>query len=189
MSEPFLGQVEIFAFDFPPKGWATCSGQLLLINQNQALFSLLGTNYGGDGRTTFGLPDLRGRLAMGWGQGQGLSNYNLGEKVGEETHTLVMNEMPRHDHVFWVDATTAATSNTEMPSTSVVLGQTIGKQSGVANPFDLFLYSTPGTAGTATTLDPHTIGLSGGGQAHGNLMPYLALNFCIALQGVRPSPN
>jgi microcystin-dependent protein len=186
MSEPFLGQVEIFAFNFPPKGWATCSGQTLPINQNQALFSLLGTTYGGNGQTTFGLPDLRGRAAIGWGQGQGLSNYDLGQKVGEEAHTLIINEMAAHNHSLNVNATTAATSNTNVPSTSVVLGQTAGKQSGVANPFALNLYTSGAPGGT---LDPHSIGLGGGSQPHANLMPYLTMNFCIALTGIFPSQN
>jgi microcystin-dependent protein len=188
MTTPFLGQVEIFAFDFPPRGWTTCSGQLLPISQYRALFALLGTTYGGDGSTTFGLPDLRGRIPIGSGQGRGLSNYNRGQKGGEETHALSINEMQQHDHSFYVDATTPATSNTDVPSTSVVLGRTIGKQSGVANPFDLFLYAPPGATVTATPLDPHTIGFTGG-QGHPNLMPYLALNFCISLQGTSPSPN
>jgi microcystin-dependent protein len=186
MSEPFLGQVEIFAFNFPPKGWMTCSGQLLPINQNQALFSLLGTTYGGNGQTTFGLPDLRGRVAIGWGQGQGLSNYDLGQVTGEEAHTLIINEMAAHNHLLNVNATTAATSNTDVPSTSAVLGQTAGKQSGVANPFALNLYASGAPGGT---LDPHSIGLAGGSQPHSNLMPYLTLSFCIAVTGIFPSRN
>jgi microcystin-dependent protein len=186
MADPFLGQVEIFAFNFPPKGWATCSGQTLPINQNQALFSLLGTTYGGDGQTTFGLPDLRGRVALGSGQGLGLSNYDLGQKAGEEAHTLIMNEMAAHNHLLNVNTTTAATANTDVPSTSVVLGQTAGKQSGVANPFALNLYASGAPGGT---LDPHSIGVGGGNQPHANLMPYLTMNFCIALVGIFPSRN
>jgi len=186
MSEPFLGQVEIFAFNFPPKGWTTCSGQTLSIQQNQALFSLLGTTYGGNGQTTFGLPDLRGRVAIGWGQGQGLSNYDLGEVTGTEAHTLLISEMAAHNHSLNVNSTTAATSNTDVPSTSVVLGNTAGKQSGVANPFALNLYASGAPGGT---LDPHAIGVGGGGQPHANLMPYLTMNFCIALVGIFPSRN
>jgi len=186
MSEPFLGQVEIFSFNFPPKGWTTCGGQLMLINQNQALFSLLGTTYGGNGQTNFGLPDLRSRVAIGRGQGQGLSSYVLGEKLGEEAHTLIVNEMAAHNHSLNADSATAATNNTNAPSTSVVLGNTAGKQSGVANPFALTLYAS-GTPGG--TLDTHSIGIGGGSQPHTNIMPYLTLNFCIALQGIFPSQN
>lgn len=186
MSEPYLGQVEIFSFNFPPKGWTTCSGQLLPINQNQALFSLLGTNYGGNGQTTFGLPDLQGRVAIGQGQGQGLSSYVLGEKLGTEVHTLVTNEMAAHNHSLNADSTTAATNNTDVPSTNVVLGQTVGTQSGVANPFALNLYASGIPGGT---LDTDSIGLAGGNQPHSNVMPYLALNFCIALIGIFPSRN
>jgi microcystin-dependent protein len=188
MSEPFLGQVEVFSFNFPPKGWTTCSGQLLSVQQNTALFALLGTTYGGNGQTNFGLPDLRGRVPIGWGQGTGLSNYVLGEKGGEEGHTLITNEMASHNHSLNVDTTVPATSNTDVPSTSVVLGNTTGKQTGVANPFALTLYGTTSGAPNST-LDPHSIGFTGGGQAHNNIMPYLALNFCIALVGIFPSRN
>lgn len=186
MSEPFLGQVEVFSFNFPPKGWTTCSGQLLSIQQNAALFALLGTMYGGDGRVNFGLPDLRGRVPVGWGQGHGLSPYDLGQKGGEEAHTLITQEMAAHNHSFNVDTNNPASNNTNVPSTSVVLGNTVGKLSGSANPFNLYLYTSGAPAGT---LDPHSIGLSGGGQAHNNIMPYLALNFCISLIGIFPSRN
>jgi microcystin-dependent protein len=186
MTTPFLGQVEIFSFNFPPRGWATCSGQLLPINQNQALFSLLGTTYGGDGMTNFALPDLKGRVAIGQGQGPGLTNRSLGEKLGEESHTLTANEMAAHNHSLNADSTTAATSNTNAPSTSVVLGNTVGTISGSANPFALTLY----VSGTPNgTLDSHSIGATGGSQAHENRMPLLALNFCIALQGIFPTQN
>jgi microcystin-dependent protein len=186
MAEPFLGQVEVFSFNFAPKNWTFCAGQLLPINQNQALFALLGTTYGGNGQTNFGLPELRGRVPIGWGQGQGLSNYVLGEKGGEEAHTLNVNEMASHNHSLNVDTTVPATSNTDVPSTSVVLGNTVGKQTGVANPFALTLYTSGAPGGT---LDPHSIGFTGGGQGHNNIMPYLTLNFCIALVGVFPSRN
>jgi len=186
MAEPFLGQVEIFAFNFPPKGWTTCSGQQLSIQQNTALFSLLGTTYGGNGQTTFGLPDLRGRVSIGWGQGPGLSNYDLGQITGAESHTLITTEMAAHNHLLNVNTSTAATSNVDVPSTSVVLGQTAGKQSGVANPFALNLYAS---GAPSVTLDPHSIGMSGGSQPHNNLMPYLAINFCISLVGIFPSRN
>ena len=186
MSEPFLGEIKVISFNFPPKGWAFCNGQLLPINQNQALFALLGTTYGGNGTTTFGLPDLRGRVPVGWGQGNGLSNYNLGEKGGEEGHTLILNEMGPHNHSLNGDTASPATNNTNMPSTSVVLGNTIGTVSGSANAFNLYLYASGTPAGT---LDAHSIGNTGGNLPHPNIMPYLALNFCIALQGIFPSRN
>jgi len=186
MSEPFLGQVEVFSFNFPPKGWATCSGQLLSIQQNTALFALLGTTYGGNGQTNFGLPDLRGRVPVGWGQGRGLSNYDLGQKGGEEAHTLIVNEMASHNHSLMADTSVPATNNTNVPSTSVVLGNTVGKLSGSANPFNLYLYASGGPGGT---LEGHSIGFTGGNQPHNNIMPYLALNICIALIGIFPSRN
>ena len=186
MSEPSLGQVEVFSFNFPPKGWTTCSGQLLSIQQNSALFALLGTTYGGNGQTNFGLPDLRGRVPVGWGQGPGLSPYNLGQLGGEENHTLILNEMAQHNHPFNADTSSPATNNTNVPSTSVVLGNTIGTVSGSANAFNLYLYASGSPGGT---LDPHSIGFTGGNQPHPNIMPYLALNFCISLTGIFPSRN
>jgi microcystin-dependent protein len=186
MSEPFVGQVEAFSFNFPPKGWTTCSGQLLSIQQNTALFSLLGTTYGGNGQTNFGLPDLRGRVPVGWGQGHGLSPYVLGQKGGEEAHTLSTSEMAAHNHSLMCDTSVPATNNTNVPSTSVVLGNTVGKQSGVANPFSLTLYTSGAPGGI---LEGHSIGFTGGSQGHNNLMPYLAINFCIALVGIFPSRN
>lgn len=185
MSEPFLGQVEMFSFNFAPKGWTTCSGQLLPINQNQALFSVLGTTYGGDGRVTFGLPDLQSRVPVGQGQGIGLSSYTLGQRGGEEAHTLNISEMAAHNHNLMVDSSTAASNNTGVPSTSVVLGQTTGVPAS-GSLFPLLLYAS-GTAGAA--LDAHSITTTGGSQPHTNIMPYLTLNFCISLQGIFPSPN
>jgi microcystin-dependent protein len=185
MAEPFLGQVEVFSFNFPPKGWAVCAAQLLPINQNQALFSLLGTTYGGDGIRTFGLPDLRGRIAVGWGQGPGLSNYNLGQLGGQETHTINNQEMGSHTHNWMVNSTTPATANTAVPSTSVVLGQTTGVPAQGAL-FPLLLY-TSGSPGGA--LNSNSINTSGNNQPHPNIMPYLTLNICIALQGIFPSRN
>jgi microcystin-dependent protein len=185
MAEPFLGQVEMFSFGFPPKGWATCGGQLLPIQQNQALFSLLGTTYGGDGQTTYALPDLRSRVPVGQGQGTGLSSYTLGQKGGEEAHTVSLSEMAGHNHNLRVDATTAASNNVNAPATNVVLGQTTGAPAQGAL-FPLLLYAAPATL---SPLDAHSIAVNGGSQAHTNIMPYLALNFCIALQGIFPSPN
>ena len=166
MAEPFLSEIRIMSFNFPPKGWAFCNGQLLPINQNQALFSLLGTTYGGDGRVNFGLPDLRGRTPIHFG-----SANSLGERGGEQGHTLAITELPTHTHV--VNVSTAATG-------------------GVANPNGKFLgggnnaYHAPASL---TTMTPQTVTNVGGSQAHENMQPYLVLNFSIALQGIFPSQN
>src|SRR4051812_21466020 len=162
MAEPFLGEVRIMSFGFPPRGWALCDGQLLPINQNQALFSLLGTTYGGDGRVNFALPDLRGRLPIHEGNG-----HTLGERGGEQGHTVSIAEVPTHTHVFNA-STTAATANTG-PG-----GNYLGQSSGV------FLY---GAATNAVAMAPTAIGNVGGSQAHTNMQPFLGLNFSIALQG------
>ena len=180
MSTPFLGQIEIFSFNFAPKGWAQCNGQLLPINQNQALFSLLGTMYGGDGRVNFALPDLRGRTPIHVGSG-----HTLGERGGEQAHTLIMSEMAAHNHMVNVDATTAATSNQVTPANTEVLGLTAGQLKD-GTPLAINMYSN-GASGV--TLDPRTISNVGGSQPHTNIMPYLTLNCCIALQGIFPSRN
>jgi microcystin-dependent protein len=167
MAEPFLSEIRIMSFGFPPKGWALCNGQLLPIAQNQALFSLLGTTFGGDGRQTFGLPDLRGRSAIHEGSG-----HTLGEKAGEQGHTLSISELPTHTHVF--NASTAgATANP--PG-----GNYLGQSSGV------FLY---GAASNLQPMGASALGPTGGSQAHMNMQPFLVLNFCIALQGIFPSQN
>jgi microcystin-dependent protein len=163
MSEPFLSEIKLMSFNFPPKGWAFCNGELLPINQNQALFSLLGTTYGGDGRTTFGLPDLKGRSPMHMGSG-----HTLGESGGEQNHTLSISEIPTHVHAF-----NASTSNATTPIPT-------GNLLGAANN----LYAGPTNL---TSLLPATIGNTGGSQPHTNMQPYLTLNFCIALQGIFPS--
>jgi microcystin-dependent protein len=177
MSTPFMAQIEIFSFNYAPKGWALCNGQLLPINQNQALFSLLGTTFGGDGRVNFGLPDLRSRVPIHQGAG-----FTWGERAGEEAHTLTLAEMPAHNHFVQVDNTSGTT---DIPATNTVLG--VGN--GVSNPgapFQMLMYSTqpPGS-----TLAQATIGNHVGSQAHPNLMPYLVLSMCIALQGLFPSQN
>jgi microcystin-dependent protein len=182
MGTPYLSEIKIVAFNFPPKGWALCNGQLLPINQNQALFSLLGTTYGGDGRVNFALPDLRGRVAMHEGDG-----HILGEKGGSETVTLNQSQMPAHIHFLMADATTAATSNSGTPAANTCLGQTIGSPAqGSAFPVSLY---DANVAGTFNTLAPQTLGPTGGSQPHQNMQPYLTLNFVIALQGVFPSRN
>lgn len=166
MAEPFLSEIRIMSFEFAPKGWALCNGQLLPINQNQALFSLLGTTYGGDGRVNFGLPDLRGRAPLHFGSG-----HTLGERGGEQAHTLSIGELPTHTHV--VTATTS-TGNTPLPANGMLAD----------SPSQLYT-----AAANLTSLDPGTLAPVGGSQAHLNMQPFLTLNFCIALQGIFPSQN
>jgi microcystin-dependent protein len=165
MSDPFISEIRMMSFNYAPKGWATCDGQLLAINQNQAMFSLLGTVYGGDGRTTFGLPDLRGRVPTHMG-GQG---HILGERGGEATHTLSIPEMPAHPHVASGSATT--TGNVRSAANAVLAG-------------GLNVY---GPANSLTSLNSTSLGNAGGSQPHPNMQPFLTLNFSIALQGIFPS--
>jgi microcystin-dependent protein len=179
MAQPFLSQIEAFPFNFPPKGWAFCAGQLLPIAQNQALFALLGTTFGGDGRTNFALPDLRGRLANGFGQGSGLANYTLGQRGGEETHTLTGTETPLHSHLINAD-NNGTTGGTSTPGSGVTLGAGYANEAGSPA---VNIYSS-----AAPTIAMGSLG-STGGQQHENRMPFLALNYCIALQGVFPSQN
>ena len=167
MAEPFLSEIRIMSFVFAPKGWALCNGQFLPINQNQALFSLLGTTFGGDGRVNFALPDLRGRIPIHVGSG-----HTLGEKGGEQAHTLSIAELPEHTHT--LNATSAAASAV-IPTNSLVLGQP---------PFEI--YRPPSSLGA---MSAGTVGNTGGSQAHLNMQPFLTLSFCIALQGIFPSPN
>src|SRR3954466_14324371 len=167
MAEPFLSEIRIMSFGFPPKGWALCDGQLLPINQNQALFSLLGTTYGGDGRVNFGLPNLQGKVPIHVGQG-----HTLGEKGGEQAHTLSIGELPTHTHV--LNGTSNNSVNT--PANTAVLGKS-APQGVYGGPSNL------------TPMDPRSISNVGGSQAHLNMQPFLVLSFCIALQGIFPSPN
>jgi microcystin-dependent protein len=174
MSNPFVAEIRIFPFNFPPKGWAFCDGQILPLSQNTALFSLLGTTYGGDGKSNFALPNMQGSAPMFWGQGPGLSLHDLGETSGSDTVTLVQTEMPGHSH----DIKSAAPNfpaNTNVPTNNA-----FGK-AAQGNP-----YSTPVSQTGLLGLSPQTIALAGGDQPHNNLMPYLTLNFCIAMQGVFP---
>jgi microcystin-dependent protein len=169
MAEPFLSEIRIMSFGFPPKGWAFCNGQLLPINQNQALFSLLGTTYGGDGRVNFALPNLQGRVPLHFG-----GAVTLGEQAGQTSHTLISNEMPDHTHA---ETATTLTATTNVPGNTVMLAQATA-----AN-----LYSS-----AASNLQPMgslAIDSRGGSQPHENRQPYLVLSFCIALQGIFPSQN
>lgn len=165
MAEPFLAEIRIMSFIFPPKGWALCNGQTLPINQNQSLFSLLGTTFGGDGRVNFALPDLRARTPIHVGSG-----HTLGEGGGEAAHTLSIAELPTHAHVANASSTNA--------STPLATANTLA---AVEN-----LYNGPQSL---TTLRPGTIANVGGSQPHVNMQPFLTLSFCIALQGIFPSPN
>ena len=169
MSEPFLAEVRIVGFNFAPRGWAFCDGQILPINQNQSLYSLLGTTYGGDGRTSFALPDLRGRTPIHVGSSNGTS-HALGQKSGQEAHTLSAAEMPQHTHGM---RASASSGNSPIPANNVLASFNNGYRDSTN--------LTPLAAGTAAN--------SGGGQGHENMQPYLAVNFCIALQGLFPSRN
>jgi microcystin-dependent protein len=160
---PFLGEVKLVAFNFAPRGWAFCNGQLLPINQNQALFSLLGTTYGGDGRVTFALPNLQGRAPAHVG-----SSLILGEAGGEQSHTLISNEMPQHRH---------NVQGTSSPASLISATNNVWAASA----------SGPYSATSNTTMAPQALGTNNGGQPHNNMQPYLVINYIIALQGAFPS--
>jgi microcystin-dependent protein len=176
MSSPFVAEVRIFPFNFAPKGWAFCFGQLLPISQNTALFSLLGTTYGGDGRSTFALPNLQGCSPMQPGQGPGLTLRDLGETGGEETVTLLQTEMPIHSHTVMADTGAA---NSGDPTGNIYKTALIP-----GNPPSAVWAYNAGPPNTQSNV--LNIGATGGSFPHNNLMPYLTLNFCIALQGVFP---
>lgn len=169
MSEPFIGEIRSFGFNFAPRGWAQCNGQLLTIAQNTALFSILGTTYGGDGRTTFALPNLQGRISMGTGQGTGLTFRPLGEFGGSETETLGIQQMPSHNH----PANAQSANGNQAAPAENFWAQDLGgsKEYGVSG-------SSRMAAGAVSP--------TGGGQPHDNLQPYQVLNYCIALQGIFP---
>jgi microcystin-dependent protein len=165
MSEPFLGEIKIISWNFPPKGWTFCNGQLLPINQNQALFSILGTTYGGDGRTTFGLPDLQGRSPVHVSNG-----VSLGEQGGETAHTLNISELPAHNHI---PVGSSNSADQTSPSGNLWSTQSTNPYAGAPN----------------NSMNPNCITATGGSQPHENMSPYLVLNFVIALQGIFPSRN
>ena len=171
MSEPFLGMIIIVPYNFAPRGWAFCNGQILPIAQNTALFSLLGTTFGGNGQTTFALPDLRGRVPNSSGQGPGLSSYDLGQVGGVESETLTVNQMPGHNHLVAAngsDADSGKAANRFLANSSA----------------NVYISTSDGT-----TMAPTMIGNTGGNQPFSTLQPYLTLNFCIALEGIFPSRN
>lgn len=174
MSEPFVGQIKMFGGNFAPRGYALCNGQLLPISQNQSLFALLGTTYGGDGRTTFALPDLRGRIPMHPGHGPGLSNRNLGEKAGAEDVTLTPQQLPPHNH--------AANAVAPAGNSNDATGNFWADDAGAAS-------ATYSSGPANTTMNAGAIGNTGGSQAHPNMQPYQCVNFIIALFGIFPSRN
>lgn len=169
MAEPFLAEIRMMSFNFAPKGWAMCNGQQMPINQNQALFSLLGTTYGGNGQTNFNLPDSRGRIPIHFGNG-----HSLGERAGESEHTITAAETPQHNHIVGAVSTGTTSGNLVSPTNNLLVTST---------PNNLYTSSLSSTvvlnAGTVTTV--------GGSQAHDNMQPYSVINFCIALQGIFPS--
>jgi microcystin-dependent protein len=171
MADPFVAEIRIFPFNFPPKGWAFCDGQLLPLSQNTALFALLGTTYGGDGKSNFALPNMQGSVPIHQGQGQGLSLYDLGQTGGSETVTLLESEIPFHVHAMNAATQDPADSNNVGPTTA----------------FGVVGGGTPYQAASTGQMTPQTIAPAGGGLPHNNMMPYLTLNFCIALQGVFPA--
>jgi microcystin-dependent protein len=174
MSDPFIAEIKIFPGNFAPRNWAFCDGQLLPIAQNTALFSLVGTTYGGDGRTTFGVPDLRGRAPMNPRNGPGLTSRRLGERGGVENVTLTQAQMPAHNHTLQASGTAVDEEGTSNPADAVT---------GVTDLSDAIY----GPAGATTQMHPSALASVGGGQMHNNMQPFLALNFIIALVGVFPS--
>jgi len=168
-TDQYIGEIRAFGFNFAPRGWATCDGQLLAISQNLALFSVIGTTYGGNGSTNFGLPNLGGRIPVGPGQGKGLSIYTQGESIGSDTVTLLSEQMAVHNHL--LTAQTIDQGDNRIPGPTLNLGNTQ-------------TYSN--AASTTSVLSPSAIAITGGNLPHNNLMPYVTMNFCIALEGIYP---
>ena len=173
MTDPFIAGIVLFAGNFAPRGWAFCSGQILSIAQNTALFSLLGTTYGGNGQTTFALPDLRGRVPIHPGQGPGLSSYDLGEKSGTENMTLLVTNMPAHNHIL--------NAVSESGDASAPVGAFLANSGALDKEYK--------TTGTNVAMNPQAIGISGGSQPFSIVQPYTCINYIIALQGIFPSRN
>jgi microcystin-dependent protein len=173
MSQPYLGEIRMVGFNFAPTGWALCNGAILSIAQNTALFALLGTTYGGDGQTTFALPDLRGRIPIHQGQGSGLTNRTIGESGGQETVALTLQQMPGHTHALLASPSPGTTTSP--------IGNTWASSPSLA------AYADP--AATNTAMSAQSLDLAGGGQSHENMAPFVAVNFVIALAGIFPSQN
>lgn len=177
MSEPFLGEIRMFAGNFAPRGWAFCNGQILPIAQNTALFSILGTTYGGNGQTTFALPNLQGQVPVQWGSAPGGSSYSLGQTGGSENVTLLIGQVPAHSHP--VNASNTAST----PSVVGAVPATIpAPRGGTAT-------NSYAASGDGTTMNPQMVGPAGGSQPHANMQPYLCVSFIIALNGIFPSRN
>jgi len=177
MSDPFLGEIRMTGFNFAPVGWALCNGQTLSISQNTALFALLGTTYGGNGTSTFNLPDLQGRVPIHWGSGAGLSTYVIGENGGTENVTLLSNQMPIHNHL--VNVNNQNGPNSDPTNGILAVGNTGGR-----TPAATYDYTTSAATGT---LAPSAVSQAGGNVPHPNLQPFLTVNFIIALAGIFPS--
>jgi microcystin-dependent protein len=174
--DPFIGMIQLFGFNFAPRGWAVCDGSLLSIAQNTALFSLLGTTYGGNGQTTFALPDLRGRAPIGMGTGPGLSPRTIGEVGGTETVTLLSTQMPQHAHQLM--------GSSDVQSVGTVAGNSLGSVARGATQGNVYAPGTTNQVAMGSVTAP-----AGGNQPHTNLQPYLVMNYCIALEGIFPSRN
>lgn len=183
MSEPFIATIQAYGFNFAPYQWALCAGQQMAIQQNTTLFSLLGTVYGGNGQTTFGIPDLRGRVAVGQGQGPGLSPYTIGEVTGTETVTLTTNQMPMHTHPLIATSTAAAAT---APTGAEVLAAPNGEDANLGA-VTVKMYAPPDA--NNKQLAPQSIGVAGGSQPFSILQPLLCVNYSIALYGIYPSRN
>lgn len=176
MADPFIGEIKMYGFGWAPRGWATCDGQLIPISQNQALFSLLGTTYGGDGRTTFALPNLQGRLPMHQGDGPGRTPRRMGQAGGQEQVTLTTQQLPAHNHTLEVDNSSGRTGGANSADPA---GHVLGRP-------NTKIYSD---RAPDSQMDSKTIGDTGGNQAHDNMPPFQVINFCIALVGLYPSRN
>ena len=181
MSQPYVGQVIMFGGTFAPAGWMTCSGQLLPISEYETLFNLIGTTYGGDGQSTFGLPDLQGRVPIHNGQGNGLSAYVIGQKAGTETVTLTTQQIPSHNHLIGIPSSGA---NQSVPSSATILANETTNAPGTGN---AYTYAAGG--GPQTAMVGSSIASAGGSQPHNNIQPVIAVTYCISLFGVYPSQN
>lgn len=185
MAEPYIGTIQAYGFNYAPRGWALCQGQTMAIQQNSTLFALLGTIYGGNGQTTFQLPNLGGRAPVGQGQSPGTSPYAIGQIAGTETVTLTSQQMPTHSHSMNASTTTGTTA---APAAGNVLGAAAGQDDSTLNPVAVTIYA-PAPATPTIALAAASIGVTGGSQPFSVMQPYLAINWSIALEGIYPSRN